>query len=391
MPPHLCVGKGGGTEIFMIKIIHVITDTNIGGAGRVLVQFLKCYDRSTFEVSVCIPENAELIPLIKNEGVRIIELHHGRDKSFDKAAVSELRQIFKREKPDIVHTHSAFSARIAAFLSGVKSRIYTRHCTFDMPKKLTTFPGKQLNGFINNMLATQIIAVAYSAAENLTDTGVSEKKITVIMNGVEKLRETSEEERRALKAELGIKEDDFVCGISARLEHYKGHMYLLDTASSVVKKHDNVKFIIMGAGSEEEKLKKRTEELGITDKVIFTGLVSDVAAYYNIMDVQLNCSYGTEATSISLCEGMSIGLPAVVTTFGGNPYMITDGVNGKTVPPKDSEKMGEELTELIENPEELDGLRRGALEEYEKKFTASSMTSQMEEIYRKEAERIGAK
>ena len=48
--------------------------------------------------------------------------------------------------------------------------------------------------------------------------------------------------------------------------------------------------------------------------MIFTGLVRDVAPNYYIMDVQLNCSWGTEATSISLCEGMSIGLPAVVTT-----------------------------------------------------------------------------
>ena len=375
----------------MIKIIHVSTDTNIGGAGRVLIQYLKNYDRKKYDVSVCIPENAELIPLIKAENVRIIELKNGKVKSFDKAALKEFREIFKREKPDIVHTHSAFSARIAAYLTGVKSRIYTRHCTFDMPKKLTTFPGKQINGLINNALATRIIAVAHSAAENLTDTGVSEKKITVIMNGVEKLRETSEKEKSELRAALGIAENDFVCGISARLEHYKGHMYLLETAKLVSNSYGNVKFIIMGAGSEEERLKNRARELGVTDNVIFTGLVSDVAAYYNIMDVQLNCSYGTEATSISLCEGMSIGLPAIVTTFGGNPYMITDDLNGLTVPPKDSEKMAEAIEALIKNPEKIEKLREGAREEYEKKFTAVSMVRQMEEIYSAEASRIGAK
>ena len=132
---------------------------------------------------------------------------------------------------------------------------------------------------------------------------------------------------------------------------------------------ERIKYVVMGTGKDEEAIRARAAELGLGN-VIFTGLVRDVAPYYYIMDVQLNCSWGTEATSISLCEGMSIGLPAVVTTFGGNPYMITDGVNGFTVPPRDPDAMTEKILTLKNDPALLATLREGSLRVYAEKFTA---------------------
>ncbi|MBQ6789231.1 MAG: glycosyltransferase [Clostridia bacterium] len=374
-----------------VKIIHVLTDTNIGGAGTLLVNYLHCFDREKYDISVCLPEGGELIPLVEAEGYRVIPLKHGHDKSFENAALKEYVSIFRRERPDIVHTHSAFSAKLAAFLAGVKSRIYTRHCAFEMPRKLTTFPGKQINGFINNTLATEIIAVAGAAKDNLTETGVSEKKITVIINGVREVRRTSPEEQADLKAQLGIKDTTFVAGIPARLEHYKGHAYLVETVREVAEAHPDFVCLFMGDGSEAENLKAKARELGVEDKIIFTGFIRDMAPYYNIMDLNLNCSYGTETSSLSLSEGMSLKVPAIATTFGGNPYMITEGVNGLLVPMKDSHAMAEAILSLIRDRELLAKLSEGAREMYEKKFTAAAMTRQLEVIYDREAERIRKK
>ena len=371
-----------------IKILHVLTDTNIGGAGTLLVNYLHCFNKEKYDISVCLPNTSALIPLVEAEGYRVIPLEHGHDKSFEMSALSEYTKIFRREKPHIVHTHSAFSAKLAAFLAGVKSRIYTRHCAFEMPKKLTTFPGKQINGFINNTLATQIVAVATAAKDNLTETGVSEKKITVIINGVMPVRKATEAEKTALREKLGIKEDAFVCGIPARLEHYKGHAYLLDTMAEVTKAHPEAVCIFMGEGSAEAELREKAAALGISDKIIFAGFVRDLAPYYAIMDLNLNCSYGTETSSLALSEGMSLSVPAIATTFGGNPYMITDGVNGLLVPVKDSHAMAEAIVKLIEDRELLAKLGEGARAEYEKKFTAEAMTRQLEAIYDAEAERI---
>lgn len=365
----------------MIKVLNVLSDSNIGGAGRLLVNYLSNFDRTKFDIAVVLPKDSDLKPFVEAEGYTVYETVGGRDKSLDLKAVGEIRKIIRSFRPDIVHTHSAFSGKLAAYLSGVKCRFYTRHSAFPQPKKLTTFPGKQINGLINNTLATDIVAVAQAAMDNLTETGVDPKKITVIINGVDEMRRTTEEEQAQLKKSLGIGENTFVCGISARLEEYKGHAYLLPTVKEVAQKHPDTVCLIIGGGSCEASLKKQAEELGITDNVRFTGFVNDVAPYYNIMDLNLNCSIGTETSSLALSEGMSLSVPAVATTYGGNPYMITDGVNGFLVPERDSHAMAEAIVSLIEDRELLDTLSHGARSMYELKFTASAMTRRLEDLY----------
>lgn len=371
----------------MIKIINIISDTNVGGAGRVLVNYLHNYDRGKFICKVVLPRDSELKPYILAENCEVIEIENGRDKSFDMRAMREIQAILRREKPDIVHTHSAFSGKLASFLCGVPARFYTRHSAFPQSKKLTTFPGKQINGFVNNTLATDIVAVAEAAKQNLTDTGVDEKKITVIINGVEEVRRTSEDEQKSLKSSLGISDNAFVCGISARLEPYKGHSYLLESAKEVLAKHPDTFFIIMGTGSCEDELKKQAVELGIAENVIFTGFLHDIAPYYNILDLALNCSWGTEASSLALAEVMSVGVPVIATSYGGNPYMIDVGVSGYLVPEKDSPAMAREIIRLIEDPNETAKLKLGARRMYEEKFTAAVMTKQYEALYEAAANR----
>lgn len=365
----------------MIKVLNIISDSNIGGAGRLLINYLHNFDRTKFDIYVAMPENSDLKPLVENEKYPVIELKGIRDKSFDIRAIREIRKVIKDLKPDIVHTHSALSGRIASYINRVPSRFYTRHSAFPPSKRLTSFPGKQINGFVNGKLATDIVAVAQAAMDNLTDTGVDPKKITVIINGVDEMRKISDDEKSELKESLGIKNTTFVCGISARLEEYKGHSYLLDTVKYVCDRHPDTVFLIIGGGSCEQSLKEKAKKLDIEDKTIFTGFVDDVAPYYNIMDLNLNCSIGTETSSLALSEGMSLSVPAIATTYGGNPYMITDGVNGFLVPERDSVAMGDKILELIDNPELLKKLSVGARSQYEKKFTAKVMTAQLEKLY----------
>lgn len=81
-----------------IRVLNVITDTNFGGAGRLLVNYLKNFDREKFDISVAIPENSLLTPEIKKLGYRVIETKFGADKSFEKEAVREVMGIIKVRK-----------------------------------------------------------------------------------------------------------------------------------------------------------------------------------------------------------------------------------------------------------------------------------------------------
>ena len=373
----------------MIKILTIMTDATLGGAGRVVLQTLKCLDRSQFEMVVAVPSGSALVALVEELGYRVIETEKGHDRSWERGAVAEYKKIIRKEKPDIVHTHSSLAGKVAAWLLGVPVRIYTRHCVFDMPRRATTFPGKQISGLINNTLSTAIIAVAHAARDNLLDTGVDGRKITVIINGVEPVPVLSAEEKKAFRQSLEIGEEEFVCLLSARMEVYKGHSYLLETAKKLADKP--VKFILMGDGSCRVELERQAKELGIEDRVHFTGFVLDVVPYCNICDINLNCSYGTEASSIALAEGMSLAKPAVVTDFGGNPYMITDGLNGLIVPQKNADAMADAILRIMEEPGLYEKLSAGAKSEYEEKFNARAMTAQLEALYLKEMAKKGKK
>ena len=188
-----------------IKVIEVSSDTNIGGAGKCLLTLLENFDYDKFEVKVILPENSLLKPHIDKMGIEVIEVCGIADKSLDMSAVGALKRIFKQEKPDIVHTHASMSARIAAKLAGSKI-VYTRHSVFPPPAKISHGIGKKINGFVNNFLSDGIIAVAEAAKENLTDTGVDAKKITVILNGVEGLKDADEAEKTQLRKRFGVNE-----------------------------------------------------------------------------------------------------------------------------------------------------------------------------------------
>ncbi len=370
----------------MLKIIEVSSDTNIGGAGKVLLNLLSEYDRSKYEIKVILPKNSLLKPHIEVLGVDIIEVNGIADKSLDLKAVGELTRIIRKEKADIVHTHASMSARIAGRLAGAKV-IYTRHSVFPPPKSISHGIGKKLNGFVNNIMADGIIAVAEAAKENLTDTGVDETKISVILNGVKGLEPNSLEEKAQARERFGIGADEKVVSIVARLEDIKGHDYFIEAADMLLKEGIKAKFVIAGTGSYETHLKEKVKKLGRENDIIFTGFIKDVDALMNITYIQCNASYGTEATSLALLEGMSLGIPAVVSDFGGNPGVISDGNNGFLVRKKNTEALADGIRKLLSDENLYGEMSTKSKEIFGKKFTAVAMTRQTEQYYDKIAQK----
>ncbi len=361
------------------KIIEVSSDTNIGGAGKCVLTLLENINKDVFDVKALIPKDSLLKEHITRLGVEVIEIDGMKDKSLDKGDIKKLREIFKTEKPDLVHTHGSMSARIAARRAGAKV-VFTRHSVFEPSKKLSRGIGKVINGIINNYYADSIIAVAEAAKDNLTATGVDEKKINVILNGVEGLKRVDDTEREEIKKRFGVG-DEKVVSIVARLEDIKGHDYFIEAADEILKEGINAKFFIAGTGSYEEHLKNKVKEIDRQDSIIFTGFISDVDKLMNITDIQANASFGTEATSLALLEGMSIGIPAVVSDFGGNPGVIKNGKNGFVVEKKNSHALAQKLMDLLTDNELYKKLSSGAFDIFSQTFTAKAMTQKTEEIY----------
>lgn len=364
----------------VIKILNIISDSNIGGAGRCLLNFLKYYDRKHFAVKVVVPKGSLLKPEIEKLKTRVIEVDGIADKSFDWKAIQKLNKIIKKENPDVVHTHGTITGRICGRMCG-KKVVYTRHSVFPVSPRIQKGLGRMVNKYANEFLADDIIAVAEAAKQNLTDGGIAPKKIKVILNGVEQVERATPEQIAQTKQKYGITEKDFVIGILARLNVVKGHKYLIEAAEMLKKEQRAVKILIAGTGEMEQELKELVKQKNLEDTVVFVGFISDVKPFLSVLDLQVNVSYGTEATSLALLEGMSLGIPAVVSNYGGNPGVITHGENGYLFESQNSADLVKYLKKIMDEKEVYQYMQNKSKEIFLKKFTAKTYARNIEKVY----------
>lgn len=366
----------------MTKVLNIISDTNIGGAGRVLLNYLQYADTAEFETAVAVPRGSLLAQPLRELGAAVYEVDGLVDRSYHKDDVKALIQLIRDADPDIVHTHGALSGRIAGRRCG-KTVIFTRHSAFPVSAKLRYPPGRWVNKLLNEHYSDHIIAVSPAAAENLTDAGVSPRCITIMMNGVAPVARLSEAECEAAKAEWGVGKDDFVFGILARIETYKGHLDIVNAAEMLAKEGRNFKLLIAGIGNYEEELRQEVAKRHLDDHVRFLGFQNNVAKFLSILDVQLNASYGTETSSLSILEGFSMNVPAIVSDYGGNPWLVDDGENGFLFPTRDAEALCRCIAKVMDEPELRKKMSLRAGEIFEQRFTGRIFAQNIENVYRK--------
>ena len=364
----------------MIRVLNIISDSNIGGAGRVLLNYLRYADKSRFETWVAVPEGSALISPLERAGGRVLPVKGMADRSYHREDVKALEELIRREGPDLVHTHGALSGRIAARRLG-KKVIYTRHSVFPVSAKLRYPPGRWVNKWVNEHYADQIIAVSPAAAQNLTDAGISPKRITVILNGVAPVERSAPEVCQAVREKYGLSEGVFTAGILARMEPYKGHLHILEAAQLLKEQGRRFQILIAGTGNYEEELRGEVARRGLEDAVFFLGFQPDVAPVLSVLDVQLNASYGTEATSLALLEGMSLGLPTIASSYGGNPWIIEDGETGLIFPSRDSGALAACIARLMDQPETRQRMGQRARERFQARFTGEIFARNVERVY----------
>ena len=365
----------------MTKVLNIISDTNIGGAGRVILNYLRCANRDRFETWVIVPRGSLLKAPLEEAGARVLEVDGAADRSYAKEDVKALQALIAQVKPDLVHTHGCLSGRIAAKRLRIPV-VYSRHSAFPVPAKLKYPPGRWVNKLLNEYFADRIIAVSPATRDNLTEGGVSSKKITVVMNGVSPVEPLPPEEREALRQSLDIPPSVTVFGILARMEDYKGHLYIAQ-AARLLKDRGRTDFRVLmaGTGTFEKNVARTVKDLEVEDVVKLLGFRSDADKLLSVLDVQLNASWGTEATSMALLEGMSLGLPTVASDSGGNPYVIKDGETGIVFPSRDAGALAEAMLRLMDRPDQRVVMGQRAREDFENRFTGKVFARETEKVY----------
>ncbi len=361
-------------------MFHVLTDRNIGGAGRWLLNYLKHHNRERFDVWVVLPDDSALYSAVTALDVAVIPLKDMEDKSFDKKAQKPLYELFKEEKPDIVHTHASLTARMAAKQAKVPKIINTKHCMEGAPGSL---PKKIARRALNKWYSDIIIAVSKAVKHSMIAGGTDPKQIVTIYNGIDAIEPISLVERKEILLSYGGDPLKKAVGIVARLEEVKDHKTFLLAAQEILKHREDMTFYIIGDGSLKAALEEEARTLGIYDHVIFTGFIKDVEKIEAALDLNVITSKH-EALCLSVIESMSVGIPAVGTDSGGVNEVIRHGENGYLIPVGDWEALAERITEVFSDEERYQKLANHAKTWVRENFTARKMTSRIERLYLEE-------
>lgn len=173
-----------------------------------------------------------------------------------------------------------------------------------------------------------------------------------------------------------------VCQVS-RLVPYKGHATLLAAARIVLERFPNAFFLLVGHDASEQyrrELIDQAEELGIAERVRIGGYSGRIGDIWSIVDIHAHASH-LDSLPNAIIEGMSVGKPAVVTSVGGIPDLVSHERTGLVVPPRDASALASGILRMLEQPVEASKLAAAAKQRYLDEYTPATMSRRLEDLF----------
>ena len=375
-----------------LKIVHIITGLNTGGAEVMLRELLKHSPPSEFDCHVVsLTDIGPIGQSIQQLGFKVSAL--GMRPQFpDPGAIWRLSRRLKRLKPDVVQTwlyHGDLVGGLAARMAGVSSIAWGIHISFldaEHTKKsllATVKTGAVLSRFVPR----SIVCCAQSALELHQNLGYDARKMQVIPNGFD-LQEFrfDARARESVRCELGLALDERVVGLIGRFHPQKDHANFVRAAQILAQNDQRTHFVLVGAGSEwsNTELTGFVDEAGLRSRFHLLGRRDDMARLSASLDVlALSSAYG-EAFPLVVGQAMACEVPCVVTDVGDSADLV--GNTGRVVAPRDSHALAAAMGELLElGGGERRELGRAARARIEQRFSIESVAARYHALYREMA------
>jgi len=375
-----------------LKVMHVIgggkffgRSLPIGGAAAYLFLLLDALRGDSFEHVLVFFFEGPSARTARERGFTV----HVTPKRFgkDPTLAFRLAGLIRRENADVVSTHltdADFYGRLAARMSGRRAVVSTMHSFV----RGTMAHGKERR-FRETLslwhevrlssLSDRIVTVCRALADEMEQMGVDRRRLVAVPPGIDPACFKSD--GSSFRQELGIDTGTRVIGTVGRLVPAKNYPALLDIAARLTATHKRSAFVIAGDGPRKENLQQQAADLGISDRVYFTGWREDVENIVPAFDIFLLTSR-TEAMPITLLEAMAAAKPVVVPRVGGIPEAVEDGVTGFTYPPGDYEKALELLQRLLDDSTVCREIAKQAAETVATRYSPTAMAKTTGAIYR---------
>ncbi|WP_214859842.1 MULTISPECIES: N-acetyl-alpha-D-glucosaminyl L-malate synthase BshA [Exiguobacterium] len=370
----------------MKKAIGILCYPSVGGSGVVATELgMKLADRGHDVHFITSSMPFRLTEYRPNITVHLVEVNQYsvfKYPPYDITLASKVAEIIDLFDLDVIHAHYAVPHAVCADLGR------------NMAKKkgvavVTTLHGTDIT-VIGQDLEMQP-AIRYGIERSDAVTAVSESlaletnatlnahyDIDVIANSIdESVYYPMRDER--LKRHYGIEADEVVV---IHISNFRPVKRIDDTlaAFAIAAKDRKMRLLLVGDGPEMGQTRRRAKELGIYDKVIFAGKQEHVAQLLAISDIHVLLSE-KEAFGLVVLEAMAIGVPSVVSTAGGLPEVIQDGLTGYIVPTYDVKMAAARIGELADNPMLRERMAEEGIRDTRRRFDSNEIVRRYEQVY----------
>jgi glycosyltransferase involved in cell wall biosynthesis len=361
-----------------------------GGALKHLVYLVTRLNPENYDITVIISNsrgennNLEILKLQKSGAIVILmPIKRNIHLVEDFIALIKIYFFVKKGKFDIVHAHSSKAGglfRIAAWMNHIPKIYYTPHCFYFQGKRGIY---KWIIIKFEKILAKISTGIIVSEGEKEVikkNKIISDNKIININNAIDFDEYKQIKENEIIRTKYKLTNDCIIVGAIGRLAPQKDWKTYVYAANAVLKKFNNLKFLIVGQGELYTEIKTLIIKLGLEDKIILTGHIQDIHKIFGIIDIYVSTALW-EGLPYVLLEAMNYKKPIVATDTSNSASVINEKM-GFVSPVKDYHSIAEQIMFLINNRQLAEKMGETGNQILYEKFSFKLFIEQHDKLYK---------
>ena len=353
----------------MRTVLHTESSRGLGGQEIRTLHEARWTGERGWRVVLACQADGRLLERARDAGLEVVAL--SMKAPWDARAIARLVALIKRERVDIVHTHSS----IDAWIGGVAARsarvpvVRTRHVS--IPIRRSWNP-------VYTWLADRVITSGEAIRRLVMNAGASPERVVAIPAGVDLDGFPFGRRSKAVADALGVSPP--VIGSVAMFRGSKGHAHLIEALAVVRRRYPGATLLLVGDGIRRAWVEGLARDAGLAEAVVFTGFRSDVAALLGAMDCFALASTRTEGVPQSLLQAFAAGVPVVASDIGGIAEVVADGATGVLVKAT-AVDLAQGIERVLDDPDAAARRAIAARAMVEERFSHASMLTRLLDLY----------
>ncbi len=359
-----------------LRVLHIDTERTWRGGEQQALYLTTGLARRGVE-TLCVGQPGS--PYVERSAAAGLAVEEVRMRGeADLVAVGRLRRLFRAWKPDVVHMHTSHGHTLGVVASrtgGGGKTVVSRRVDFTIYRNVL-----RLSWFKYRFGVDRYVAISEGIKRQMVKDGIPADRIQVVHSGID-LGRFEGVDPHDFHSEFGLPAGAPIIGDVAAFGWHKAQEYLVRAMPHILEVEPEARVFLIGDGELRDKIAAEVRDLGLEDRIIFTGFRTDVPSLIKGMDCFVMCSV-LEGLCTSLLDALALRCPAVGSAVGGIPEALVDGETGLTVPPRDPQALAAAILRVLREPELAERLRENGRRHVERGFTNDTMVEGNLALYR---------